>query len=80
MRINCYSEEITHRIEVVEKTADTGKPFWGLRVHLKSPPDLHHTAEIDDTSAVTFWFESVADLNDFRQRLYTAAQNQRQHP
>jgi hypothetical protein len=77
MRLNVYAEEITSRIEVVEKTADTNKPFWGLRVYLKSPSDLHNTADDDDTSAVTFWFEAIADLNDFRQSLYTAAQNTR---
>ncbi len=77
-RINIYAEEITKRIEVVEKTADTGRPFFGLRAYLKSPSDLHRTKEDDDTSAVTFWFESMAALNDFRQALYVNGQTARQ--
>jgi hypothetical protein len=74
MRINIYSEEITHRIEVLETTADTGTPFFGLRVYLKSPPELHHTDEDDDTSAITLWFASMATLNDFREALYVNTQ------
>ena len=75
MRLNIYYEEITHRVEVVEKTADTGRSFLGLRIHLRSPPELHHTKEDDDTSAVTFWFDSMASLNDFRNALYVNAQS-----
>ncbi len=78
MRVNIYAEEITKRIEVVQKTADTTKPFWGLRAYLKSPSDLHHTADDDDTSAVTFWFENMADLNDFRNALYVNSQTSKQ--
>jgi hypothetical protein len=62
MRVNIYSEEITHRIEIVEKTADTGTTFVGLRLYLKSPPELHSTADDDDTSAVTFWATSHNEL------------------
>ena len=69
MRINVYSEEISARIEIVEKTADTGTTFVGLRVYLKSPPELHSTAEDDDTSAVTFWFDSRDALAAFHDRL-----------
>jgi hypothetical protein len=54
MRINIYSEELTDRVEQVEKTVD-GTVFYGVRFYLKSPPDLHSTPEDDDTSAVTFW-------------------------
>ena len=61
MRINVYTEELTDEAEIV--TADyvssrTGKPMtnYGLRVYLKSHPDLHHIpGRDDDRSAVTFW-------------------------
>lgn len=60
MRINIYSDDITNRIEVIEKTADTGTWFLGLRVYVKSPPELHHTA-----SAVTFWFDDGGAFTRF---------------
>ncbi len=57
MRVNVYNEEITGEFEVVWVTAkETGKRFMGLRMFLKSPADLHHTADDDDRSAVTLWF------------------------
>jgi hypothetical protein len=65
MRINIYSEELTPRIEIVEKTAaNTGETFVGLRFYLKSPPELHSTAEDDDTSAVTLWARSRDELRE----------------
>lgn len=66
MRINVYTEELPDgsvlpAAEIV--TADyvssrTGKPMtnYGLRVYLKSPPELHYIpGRDDDRSAVTFW-------------------------
>ncbi len=61
MRLNIYSEELTERVEKVTKEAN-GHTFYGLRFYLKSPPELHHTAEDDDTSAVTFWAASEDEL------------------
>lgn len=59
MRINIYNEEFTTEIEIVEAVAkDTGLHFYGLRVFLKSPDDLHHSEEDDDRSAVTFWADN----------------------
>jgi hypothetical protein len=38
MRVNVYNEEITNRIELVEKTVeDTGEKFYGVRFYLASP-------------------------------------------
>lgn len=61
MRINVYAEEITPEVQWVKKTvedADFGKrTFYGVRVFLKSPPDLHHGNEDDDRTAITYWFK-----------------------
>lgn len=63
MRINIYSEEITGEIASTTKTADTGETFYGVRVMLLSPNQLHHTETDNDRSAVTFWFsdQELAD-------------------
>ncbi len=54
MRINVYAEELTQDIEVVTKVVD-GRTFYAVRLFLKSPPELHHTVEDDDRSAITLW-------------------------
>jgi hypothetical protein len=61
VRINIYSEELTERVERITKEVG-GRKFYGLRFYLKSPPELHHTADDDDTSAVTFWADDVNAL------------------
>lgn len=63
MRVNVYAEEMTNRIEVIEKTTDNGL-FTGLRFYLELPvsvtggqvkgPFMHHPGD-DDSAAVTFW-------------------------
>lgn len=65
MRVNVYSEELTDRIEIVEKTTPEGT-FTGLRFYLELPvkpgadseqirgPFIHHPGD-DDSAAVTFW-------------------------
>jgi hypothetical protein len=55
VRINVYAEELTDEVTVVEKEADTGRTFYGVRVFLRSPEELHHSPEDDDRSAITFW-------------------------
>lgn len=56
MRVNVYNEEIDS-VEIVETVAEnTGIKYYGLRLWLKSAPELHHTEEDDDRSAVTMWF------------------------
>jgi hypothetical protein len=55
MRINIYSQELTKEIELVSKMADTGITYYGARMYLASPDILHHTADDDDRSAITFW-------------------------
>lgn len=54
MRINVYAEELTTETRVVCKTVDN-KEFYGIRLYLLSPDELHHTLEDDDRSAITFW-------------------------
>lgn len=66
MRVNVYAEEITERVELVEKGG-----FTGIRFYLHLPvthgqvqikgPFMHHQGD-DDSSAVTFW--GKRDLRD----------------
>jgi len=58
VRMNIYAEELTEDVEIVEKTADTGAKFIGVRLYLKSPSELHHTDKDDDRSAITLWVKS----------------------
>ena len=59
MRVNVYAEEITERVEIVEKTADTGSTFVGVRFYLKTHEDMLMPKHPDnDDSAVTFWCKS----------------------
>lgn len=80
MRINIYTEELypaeKPQVEIV--TADyvssrTGKPMtnYGLRIYLKSHPDLHFVPpRDDDRSAVTFWCgDSVEKVIEFLAKL-----------
>lgn len=64
MRVNVYAEEMSRRIEIIEKEID-GIRFTGLRFYLYMPvtlasgghvagPFLHREGD-DDSSAVTFW-------------------------
>lgn len=79
MRVNVYSEELTHEIVVINRISISagGESFHGLRVYTKSHPDLHHTEDDDDRGAVTFWFASMTELNDFREALYTKSSERR---
>ena len=66
MRVNVYAEEMTDRVEIVEKKID-GQTFTGLRFYLYLPVTPHgphgeqisgpfiHRPGDDDSSAVTFW-------------------------
>jgi len=57
MRINVYHEELTDEFEFVEKHVEkTGKTYYGFRMYMKSAPELHHTKEDDDRTAITVWF------------------------
>ena len=63
MRVNIYAEEMTNRIEIVEKEIE-GQKFTGVRFYLYLPvtydnkqisgPFLHRKDD-DDSSAITFW-------------------------
>jgi hypothetical protein len=59
MRINVYSQELTKEVELIGKTADTGVRYYGARMYLASPDILHHTADDDDRSAITFWLPNA---------------------
>lgn len=54
MRVNIYAEELTDRIEIIEKfVEDSGETFYGVRLYLGFP--FEHTPGDDDSSAITFW-------------------------
>lgn len=59
MRINVYAEELVSETELVTKTVTDEKfgtrTFYGVRMYLASPPELHSDPEDDDRSAITFW-------------------------
>lgn len=71
MRVNVYAEEMTDRIEVVEKTTPDGS-FTGLRFYLELPatvdgkqyqaPFMHNPGD-DDSAAVTFWGKQDLRVN-----------------
>lgn len=60
-RLNVYTEELLDECEIVKAhyvSSRTGQPMtnWGLRIFMKSSPDLHYIpGRDDDRSAVTFW-------------------------
>ena len=67
MRVNVYAEEMTDRVEIIEKQVE-GQVFTGLRFYLELPatvpvgegftqhrgPFIHRPGD-DDSAAVTFW-------------------------
>lgn len=61
MRINVYAEELTTETQLVTKTVTDEefgeRIFYGVRMFLKSPKELHHSDEDDDRSAITFWIK-----------------------
>jgi hypothetical protein len=73
MRVNVYAEEMTSRIEIIEKTIDS-QTFTGCRFYLELPVTVHdregkptaatisgpfiHKPGDDDSAAVTFWGKS----------------------
>lgn len=59
MRINVYSQELTKEVSLISKPADTGIVYHGVRMMLASPEILHHTADDDDRSAITFWIPNA---------------------
>ncbi len=59
MRVNVYSEELSKQVVNVKKGRGyDNSVFYGTRIFLLSPPELHNTLSDDDRSAVTFWFAS----------------------
>ena len=81
MRINVYTEELIPAdfgqpaVEIVSAnyiSSRTGQPMtnWGIRIYLKSHPDLHYIpGRDDDRSAVTFWCGSQSSLREWLRNL-----------
>ena len=77
MRVNVYTEELVDAFddkpfaEIVQAnytSSRTGEPMtnWGLRVFLRSAPELHYIpGRDDDRSAVTFWCGKESNLRKF---------------
>lgn len=61
MRINIYAEEITNDHELITAEAN-GNTFYGLRIFLKSAPELHNEPGDDDRTAITFWHTDPINL------------------
>jgi len=75
MRINVYNEELTERIEVVQKrAANTKAAFYGLHFYLHSPKQLHSGKDDDDQSAVILWKKSPQQLLVLLAKATTAVQ------
>jgi len=82
MRVNIYAEEMTDRVEILEKTLH-GIKFTGLRIYLYLPvthgqieikgPFIHRKGD-DDSSAITFWGKT-----DLREVLITALNKLNEH-
>ena len=63
MRVNVYAEEMTDKVELIEKEID-GRKYTAIRFYLELPatvngqqyqgPFMHREGD-DDSSAVTFW-------------------------
>jgi len=64
MRVNIYEEELTERIEIRKKTAETGTEYFGLKFFLHSSERLHLRPGDDDSSAVVFWSQRPEKLRD----------------
>lgn len=64
MRVNIYAEELTDRVEIIEKVID-GRTYTAVRFYLYLPTTLPdgsqakrpflHRENDDDSAAVTFW-------------------------
>ncbi len=79
MRINVYSQELTTDVAIVAKSGinETGEPeqFYGVRLYLLSPEQLHHTIIDDDRSAITLWLpKSSHRRQDLANAFYEMAQ------
>lgn len=55
MRINVYSQELTHEVGLVKATGTNGREYYGVRMYLRSPKELHNIPGDDDRSAITLW-------------------------
>ena len=86
MRVNLYSDELTNRIEVLEKKTQAGQ-FVGLRIFIETPVTIKNVHGMkstfkgpfekidgdDDSSAVTFWCKATQPeplLNLLRKALH----------
>lgn len=73
-RVNVYGEELTDRIEIIEKEVE-GNHFYGVRFWLKFPNQpwwIHRKVqgeEDDDSTAITIW-GTMAMLEDILRRAY----------
>jgi hypothetical protein len=74
MRINVYAEEMTSEAEIVKKTVNQ-QLFYGVRIFLKSPKELHYGTSDDDRSAITFWVPFTKEKGNQPQVIIDALRN-----
>jgi len=60
MRVNVYAEEITDRVEIVEKEVE-GNKFTGLRFYLELPTSLPKGVYLGGTEVGHALYEPVSD-------------------
>lgn len=82
MRINAYAEELTERVELVEKVVD-GRRLVGVRFYLYLPVrdpaggtlrgPFNHKDGDDDSAAITFWGEGDVEGVQVLLRMFAAA-------
>lgn len=81
MRVNIYAEELTDRVELIEKEIE-GQAYTAIRFYLELPvtykgsniagPFMHRPGD-DDSSAVTFWGKK--DLKQILQKALDLLEN-----
>jgi hypothetical protein len=54
MRINVYAEEMTDRVEIIEKTTKDGS-FTGLRIYLELPVTMLRCTRCQGIGSVSEW-------------------------
>jgi len=69
VRVNVYEEELTDEVDLVWVEPQPGKRFVGVRLFLKSSPDLHHRSDDDDRCAVTIWTGTVEEARKYFMRV-----------
>ena len=74
MRINIYAEEITSEATIARKQVE-GVEFYGVRLFLKTPKELHYNTSDDDRTAITLWIPYTKQTGNNPQVVIDALRN-----